>query len=223
MLSRAKADRLQGESLLHWMMSMWQSCSPHNQCQQSCALCCWTETKQIVLYRTQTIQGCQTRASVGAPIRVCSTGKEQLALTKHALGLKHPWEKSPQKSNPKGNWEEQKAFCWKDVRASSMQLLPNTCRVVFALLNNRTRPPFVIAWTVLTLDCAQLDSFSSLWSYRADERWADWEGQKGQSAYLDMDRTHSQEPRQRFTASLGSKSWRGQEHPHCREELHWFF
>lgn len=150
------------------------------------------------------------RERVGAHIRVCSGGKEQFALKKHALGLKHPWEKGPQKNKPIGNWEEkQKAVCWKDLRASSMQLLPNTCSDVFALLNKRTRPPFVIAWTVLTLDCAQLDSFWSLWSYKADERWADWEGQKGHSAHLDVDRTHSQEQRQRFIASQGSKSWGG--------------
>lgn len=133
--------------------------------------------------------------------------KRAVYTQKHALGLKYSWGKSPQKNKPKGNWEEkQKAVCWKDIRASSMQFLPNTCSVVFALLNNRTRPPFVIAWTVLTLDCAQLDSFSSLWSYKADERWADWEGQKGKSTHLD--RTHNQEHRQRFIASQGSQSWK---------------
>lgn len=81
----------------------------------------------------------------------------------------------------------------KDIRTSSTWFFPNTCNIVFSFLNNRTRPPFVIAWTVLNLDHAQLNGFWSFWSYKADEKWADWEGQKGESAHLDLDRTSSQE------------------------------
>lgn len=96
----------------------------------------------------------------------------------------------------------------KDVRAPATRFLLNTCSVGFSLLNNRTRPPFVIAWTVLSLDCAQLNGFWSFWSYKADKKRADWEGQKGESARLDMDRAYRQEQRQKFIVSQGNESWR---------------
>lgn len=147
-------------------------------------------------------------------MRLCvCVAKEQFTSKKHAMNLKVPLLKEPA--------EEQTSYCKKiteksslleraankDVRASSTRFLPNTCNV-FSLLNNTTRPPFVIAWTVLNLDHAQLNGFWSFWSYKADEKWADWEGQKGESAHLDMDSTYSQEQRQKFVISQRNESWR---------------
>lgn len=59
---------------------------------------------------------------------------------------------------------------------------------------------------MLNLDWAQLNNLWWFWSHKADEKLADWEGQKGESAHLDMDSAYSQEQRQKFIVSQGNKS-----------------